>query len=58
MKIITKTLKIKSRRQCGTLPLLCLTVAAFLFLPYLSIAQQEKKTVPDSIPQQEKKTLS
>src|SRR5207342_2009878 len=39
-----------------TLPLLCLAVAAFLFLPYLSIAQQEKKTVPDSIAQ-EKKTV-
>ena len=56
MNLIKDSLKIKSRKgSFETLPLLCLTVAAFLFLPYLSIAQQEKKTVPDTIPQQEKK---
>ena len=56
MNLIKDSLKIKSRKgSFETLPLLCLTVAAFLFPPYLSIAQQEKKTVPDTIPQQEKK---
>ena len=47
MKLIKAYSKIKNTKGTfETLPLLCLTVAAFLLLPYLSICQ-EKKTVPD-----------
>jgi len=47
LKLIKGSLKIKSKRGTfETLPLLCLTVAAFLLLPYQSFCQ-EKKTVPD-----------
>ena len=47
MKLIKDSLKIKSiKGSYKTLPLLFLTVAAFLLLPYRSICQ-EKKTVPD-----------
>jgi len=48
LKFIIETSKIKSRKRLfETLPRICLTVAAFLFLPYQSYCQEEKKTVPD-----------
>ena len=47
MTLIKGSSKIKiTRGTFETLPLLCLTVAAFLLLPYQSICQ-EKNTVPD-----------
>jgi hypothetical protein len=47
LKLIKGFLKIINRKESfETLPLVCLTVAAFLLLPYRSICQ-EKKIVPD-----------
>src|SRR6185503_5795257 len=47
LKLIKGSSKIKSKKGTfETLPLLCLTVTAFLLLPYQSFCQ-EKKTVPD-----------
>jgi len=47
LNFIKDSLKTKSRKELfETLPLLCLTVAAFLLLPYQSICQ-EKTTVPN-----------
>src|SRR5436190_13813349 len=48
LKTVTGSLKTKSQmRLYGALPLTCLLVATFLFLPHQSFCQQEKKTVPD-----------
>ena len=48
MKLIKGSFKTKITRETfGTLPLLCLTVAAFFLLPYQSICQEKKTTVPD-----------